>query len=129
MVDEVVAELALDAEQALVGLAVQGLGTDHGVVLDLQLQLAADAAVGTGGGDLLRLKGTEADPGLGQQRAHGADGDAVAAGDAVGGAQQPVEGVAILAVKPRCTMPMADAPWSFWQTFTQRWHRMHCWGS
>ena len=92
VVDKVVAELALDTEQTLVGFSVQRLGTHYHIVLDNQVQLAADTAVGAGGGDLFGFKGTVADLGLGKQGTHGADGDTVAAGDTVGAPDQLIEG-------------------------------------
>jgi len=99
VVDELVGELALDAEQALVCLAVERLSADDNVVLYKQLELAANTAVSAGGGDLLGLKSTVANLALGQKCADRADRNAVAAGNAVGVSDKLVEGSGYLCGK------------------------------
>ena len=84
VVDEVKGELALDAEQPLVGRPLGGLGIHHPAVLHPEIDLAAHAAVGAGGADNLRLPAAEIILGFGHQRPHRTGGDAVAAGDTAG---------------------------------------------
>ena len=58
VLDEVVGELSLDAEGALVGRAVHGgLDADDRVALGQDVDRAADAAVGADGAGLLDLAG------------------------------------------------------------------------
>ena len=109
VIDKVITGLTLDAEQTLVGLAVQRLCAYDRIVLHLQLQLAAHTAVGTGSGDLLGLKGTNAHLGFGQQGTHGANRNTVAAGDTVGAPDQLVKGRCDLCLKA----PAGDADGSF----------------
>ena len=73
-----------------VGFAIQRLRTYNSVVLNLQFQLAAYTAVSTGGGNLLGFE--SANLCLGQQGTHGADGNTVTAGDAIGATDQLIEG-------------------------------------
>ncbi len=66
MVDEIEAEPSLDAEAALVGLLIRPVAgdLDDPVVVDVEIHLAADAAVGAGRLDLLDFPGTSGEAGL-----------------------------------------------------------------
>ncbi len=83
VVDKVEAEPALDAQQAPVGRAEGRLDVDHFVVLDQQVHLAADPAIGTGGPDARDFPTAKLFAAVGQQGAGRAERDAVAAGDRV----------------------------------------------
>ena len=84
------AEAALDAEPAVVGRAVLAVDPEDLVVLDVEGELAADAAVGADAVDLLGGL-LLADLLGGHQRAGGAGLDAFAAGDAGALAHRIVE--------------------------------------
>ena len=66
MADEIQAEPPLDAEAALVGLLIRPVAgdLDDPAVVDVQIHLAAHAAVGAGRLDLLDLPGTSGEAGL-----------------------------------------------------------------
>ena len=83
MVHIVIGELSLDTEQSSVGGAVGRLGIHHFPVLHGKVNLAAHAAVATGGADNPGFPNPEVVLGLGHEGAHRAGGHAVAAGDAV----------------------------------------------
>ena len=91
MGDVVEAEAALDAETLLVGRAIDAVHPGDLVVLDLEGQLAADAAIGADGLDLAVIGLAVAvlgriHHGGGRQRAGGTGLHALAAGDTGGGA-------------------------------------------
>ena len=84
MIHIVKSEFPLDAEQASVGWAIGRLGIHHLTILHIKVDLAAHAAVATGGADNPGFPNPEVVLGLGHQRANRAGGHAVAAGDAAG---------------------------------------------
>ena len=79
------AEAALDAEPAFVGQGLGAHGLDDLAALDVQVDLAADPAVGAGGADVAAFPGAALVHGVFvQQGPHGAGLHAFAAEDAVG---------------------------------------------